>query len=883
MLQQLQSALADRYRIERELGAGGMATVYLAHDLKHDRDVAIKVLHPDLGAALGGERFLSEIKTTAKLQHPHILPLLDSGAADGLLYYVMPCVTGETLRARLERERQLPVDDAVRISREVADALGAAHQLGIIHRDIKPENILLQGGHALVADFGIALAVQSAGGARMTQTGLSLGTPQYMSPEQAMGERVIDARADIYALGAVTYEMLVGEAPFTGPSVQAIVARVLTEEPRNIALQRKAVPESVESAVMRALEKLPADRFSSAAEFVTALDVGATTVRRAKTAARGGAERSRGLAVAAVTVGAFLLAAGWFLGRRGTASSSGAAISTSVLLPDSMALEPLITNSEGLPTLALSPDGSQLVFVSRGGRLPQLFVRRLSDFSVRAIEGTDRAIAPFFSPSGDAVGFFAEGSLKRLALADGRVTTIASGLADPWGGAWLSDGRIVVAQRRASGLLLLAASGDTVRSLECGAGCSFPEALPYGRSVLVTRRSGTLAVVNVETGEQRGLPRWGAKGEQESVRGMSARLDGDGHLVYVGPGGQVFAAPFDARRAVLTGPASTIAEGVRVETGRGAAQFALSHAGVLAYAPGGVMSVGLLVRADRNGKLDTLAAPPASYNAIDLTPDGRRAIVRVGTPTGDASLQVVDVQTGKVTTWITGPSIGWPRWAADGKRVVFNRDSATFIGDPDLSTPPQALQLNSAISDIQPMSDGTSYRGFVGDTIVIVHAAGRPPQRIVVGFSTSAVTPDDRWLVAEDVRMEASSMVALALDGSGRRIEIAGGGRFAMAAWAAGGHELIVCGTHKVRSAMGSPRPIQSFWSVSYDPANSEHPFGEPRQLFDADAADFPGRDYAVAMAGNRFLFKQPLQVPPPREVRVVAQWHQRLLAGARP
>ena len=183
----LTAALRDRYRIERELGAGGMATVYLGHDLKHDRDVAIKVLHPDLGAALGGERFLSEIRTTARLQHPHILPLLDSGDAGGLLYYVMPVVTGESLRARLERERQLPIPDAVRIAREVASALDYAHRQGVIHRDIKPENILLHDGSALVADFGIALAVQTAGGQRMTQTGLSLGTPQYMSPEQAMG------------------------------------------------------------------------------------------------------------------------------------------------------------------------------------------------------------------------------------------------------------------------------------------------------------------------------------------------------------------------------------------------------------------------------------------------------------------------------------------------------------------------------------------------------------------------------------------------------------------------------------------------------------------------------------------------------------------------
>src|SRR5688500_6383281 len=281
----LATALADRYHIERELGQGGMATVYLAHDLRHEREVAIKVLHPDLGATLGSDRFLSEIRTTARLQHPHILPLLDSGSVSvsdegrrtrdeagqpsslvsgpsSFLYYVMPRVTGETLRARLERERQLPIEDAVRIAREVADALGYAHGHGVIHRDIKPENILLQGGHALVADFGIALAVQQAGGSRLTQTGLSLGTPQYMSPEQAMGERTIDARSDIYALGAVTYEMLTGDPPFTGPSVQAIVARLVTEEPRPIGIQRKAVPGHVEGAVLRALEKLPADRFA---------------------------------------------------------------------------------------------------------------------------------------------------------------------------------------------------------------------------------------------------------------------------------------------------------------------------------------------------------------------------------------------------------------------------------------------------------------------------------------------------------------------------------------------------------------------------------------------------------------------------------------------
>jgi Tol biopolymer transport system component len=246
--------------------------VYLAQDVRHDRKVAIKVLHPELSAVIGAERFLAEIKTTAALQHPHILPLFDSGTADGLLFYVMPFVDGETLRARLAREKQLPIADAVRVTREVANALDYAHRRGIIHRDIKPENILLHEGQALVADFGIALAVQSAGGQRMTQTGLSLGTPQYMSPEQAMGEREIGARSDVYSLGAVAYEMLVGEPPFVGPTTQAVFAKVMTEDARPLIPQRRSVPPEVEGAVLRALEKLPADRFGSAAEFGAALE-----------------------------------------------------------------------------------------------------------------------------------------------------------------------------------------------------------------------------------------------------------------------------------------------------------------------------------------------------------------------------------------------------------------------------------------------------------------------------------------------------------------------------------------------------------------------------------------------------------------------------------
>ncbi|MEO5799556.1 MAG: protein kinase [Gemmatimonadales bacterium] len=270
-LDTLTAALADRYRIERELGAGGMATVYLAHDIKHERQVAIKVLRPDLAAALGADRFLAEVKITARLDHPHILTLIDSGEVAGTLFYVMPYVRGESLRAKLDREHQLGLDDALGIARQVASALDYSHRQGVVHRDIKPENILLQEGNAILTDFGIALAVSEAGGERLTGTGLSLGTPSYMSPEQAAGDRHVDARSDIYALGAVTYEMLAGEPPVTGATVQAMIAKLMTERPTSLRVLRDSVSPSVDAAVMRALAKAPIDRFATAREFSEAL------------------------------------------------------------------------------------------------------------------------------------------------------------------------------------------------------------------------------------------------------------------------------------------------------------------------------------------------------------------------------------------------------------------------------------------------------------------------------------------------------------------------------------------------------------------------------------------------------------------------------------
>src|SRR5438094_2669060 len=277
---QLQAALADRYALERELGHGGMATVYLARDLKHGRPVAIKVLRPEIAAAVGPERFLREIEVAARLTHPHILPLHDSGQAGGSLYYVMPYIEGESLRDRLEREGQLPLEEALRITREVASALSYAHGHDVVHRDIKPENILLSGGEAVVADFGIARAITQAAGTRLTETGIPVGTPAYMSPEQASGGGLIDGRSDVYSLGCVLYEMLVGEPPYTGPSAQVVIAKRFTDPVPSVRRLRDTIPPAVDAAITRALAKSPADRFRTPAEFAHALDGPAGARRR---------------------------------------------------------------------------------------------------------------------------------------------------------------------------------------------------------------------------------------------------------------------------------------------------------------------------------------------------------------------------------------------------------------------------------------------------------------------------------------------------------------------------------------------------------------------------------------------------------------------------
>jgi eukaryotic-like serine/threonine-protein kinase len=433
-----------------------MATVYLAQDLRHDRRVAIKVLRPDLAAVIGAERFLREIKTIANLQHPHILGLIDSGEVGGTAYYVMPFVDGESLRDRLRREKQLPVAETVRLAREIAAALDYAHRHGVIHRDIKPENVLLHDGSALVADFGIALAITSAGGTRMTETGMSLGTPHYMSPEQATGEREITARSDVYALGVVTYEMLVGEPPFTGPTAQAVIAKVLSEDPPPPARQRKTVPPAVEAAVLTALAKLPADRFGSAAEFAAAL----TSPGPPPAAGHASDRRSR-LGLAAVAVGALAVGAALgalAAGRRGHATPSfGNAFK--VTYEPSLEIHP-----------ALSPDGRFLAYAGGDPLHTRVYVRQVSGGRPTLLtrDSTADEVAPSWSPDGSRILFANRRGLFSVSASGGapRQEAPARAVGPIIWSEWSPDGRTIAYV--AADSIFLKPSGVAPRFLAAG-------------------------------------------------------------------------------------------------------------------------------------------------------------------------------------------------------------------------------------------------------------------------------------------------------------------------------------------------------------------------------------------------------------------------------
>ncbi len=769
ILSRLSAALEDRYTLEHQLGEGGMATVYLAEDLKHKRKVALKVLKPELAAVVGAERFLAEIETTANLQHPHILPLHDSGEADSFLFYVMPYIEGETLGDRLARERQLPVDEAVKIAVAVAGALDYAHRKGVIHRDIKPGNILMQDGQPVVADFGIALAVGAAGGARLTETGLSVGTPYYMSPEQATGDQVIGPSSDVYALASVLYEMLVGEPPFPGATAQAVLGKIIAGEKVSATQHRASIPLHVDAAIRRALEKLPADRFTTAEEFAKALEDPAfahgPALRVAAAAAPGPWK-----ALAAVFAAATVVLGGLLL--------------SSAMGPD--APERISRFAVGLPeghvgalypgeTVTISPTGDAFVYTGPSERraIPQLWIRQRTQLEPRPMAGTEEAYDPSFSPDGQSVAYLTQSEIRTASLGGEPPVTLATSGAWGAGLTWADDGYIYVFDAESAGIGRVPDSGGEVEAwttLDEDTDESFhfwPEALPDGAGILFivahgglsTTSAWDIAVADPATGEHKVL-----------ADGTYAVYSQTGHLVYLSTEGTLLAAPFDLETRELTGPAVALFEGVAIS----AQSVGLDVApdGTLVYWSGeaGGGPGASLVWVDRDGTV-TKVDPSWTFDAgapevgVELSPDGTRAAIKITTDAGE-DIWVKELDDGPLSRLTFDPTFDRrPRWSKDGTGILFTSDrgeSTDLWKRPANGTGPPELVLDfeQAINEVQQTPDeewwilrlggisgGTNQRDLVamrrGDSI--------PTPLVAEPYDEKgmALSPDGRWLAYE--------------------------------------------------------------------------------------------------------------------------------------
>jgi len=759
----LNTALEGRYTIEREIGEGGMATVFLADDLKHERKVALKVLKPELAAVVGAERFLSEIKVTANLQHPNILPLFDSGEADSFLFYVMPYVEGETLGDRLNREQQLHVDEAVKIATDLAEALDHAHRQKVVHRDIKPANILLRDGRPLIADFGIALAVGAAGGTRLTETGLSVGTPYYMSPEQATGDQFVGPASDIYALACVLYEMLVGEPPFPGATAQAVLGKIIAGELVSATKQRPSIPANIDAALRCALEKLPADRFTSAQEFARAL--GDLNFRHggalAGAAAAGGSPWNRlTLAFAGLTA-LFASGFGWSLTR----SEPPEPMSRfSVVVPEEQAFR--ISRE----TFDLSRDGSFIVYRGNADSgAPQLWLRRWD--ALNAIPLPDATVAgdPAISPDGREVAVNHQGSVRVIPL-EGGVSRTLTDTGVQCCPAWSDDGEWVY-YMGGNAVKRVAAVGGQPETLTNpdGVNHAFAHPLPGGRSVLYSvleseAASNRIEALDLETGEIKVL-----------TRGSYPRYSPTGHLLFVEAAGTtLLAAPFDPKKVELTGPAVPLVEGLLQHPNR-FQFFALSETGRLVYRTGTTTTNGVTVSwVDRDGSfrdVDSGWLIPFANNStsLQLSPDDTRLAISARGDEGTVDIYVKQLDDGPLTRLTFEGTVNrWPAWSPDGQSLTFVSNRA---GQDDLwsrradgsGRAELVLDLDDPIKEALYSPDGEwllfvlGEGNFGGGIYGIRLGEDSEPIPLVAsddwGALEMSLSPDGRWLAYSSNRL----------------------------------------------------------------------------------------------------------------------------------
>jgi serine/threonine-protein kinase len=772
LTEQLTSALADRYRIERELGAGGMATVCLAEDLKHDRKVAIKVLKPELAAVLGAERFVQEIKTTAALSHPHILPLFDSGEADGFLYYVMPYIEGETIREKLTREGQFGIEEAVRITTAVADALDYAHRSGVIHRDIKPENILLHDGRPMVMDFGIALAVSAAAGGRMTETGLSLGTPHYMSPEQATADKAITARSDVYSLASVLYEMLTGEPPHMGTSAQQIIMKIVTEEAAPVARLRKSVPANVAAALAKALEKLPADRFDSAKAFAEALANRAfvTAASPGSAAARGSGRPWRDPRIAA-TAAIGIAMGGVLASLLAPSGRAGVPVEYDVGLPDTAGM---VTASQDVG-FAVSPAGDFVVYETvRGGR-SELWYRSLRDATVRRIPGTEDGSQPVISPNGTRIAFFRLGdggwTVEVLPVDGGTSTTLGRGVGILRKLLWPTEGRILLLQSDANLARWFDPERGPVTTLPIRY-CEGQSLIPDGDGLLCGGGGAKWGhrITLGDTAFERRL--WRAE-DSSRVFGSSFRVVEGHYLTYVSIDGDLLAAPVELRTGRV-GRSVRMASGIGLADYTANGSFAIASSGTLVYAQGDNRSVGHLVHLSDAG-IDTLPVGREAFVTFESSPDGRRLAAVVEGLEG-MELRIYDLSSGRYLTWIRRPVITHAVWSPAGDRLLFGASDSLFVGSPDRSGAPEFLLYVPRVEALQWMPDDRLFGIRWNPNAAVALRLDQRPVTIDSLFSDTGffwLSADGRWVAYNNAAFTEAWIEPLPRDG--RRFQAAAG------------------------------------------------------------------------------------------------------------
>ncbi|MEY2457718.1 MAG: eukaryotic-like serine/threonine-protein kinase [Acidimicrobiaceae bacterium] len=885
-------ALAGRYEIEREIGQGAFARVYLARDLRHDRLVAFKVLTADPTSEDSELRFLSEIRLLAKLQHPNIVPLIDSGHAGATLYYVMPYVKGESLRERIRRERQMPLDAAIAIAREAADALAYAHDQGIIHRDIKPENILLSAGHPMIADFGVARAIDLAGVRQLTRKGMAApGTPAYMSPEQLLGTAPIDQRSDIYSLGCVLYEMLTGRPPFAG---EGGFANRFTAPPPSPSTWRRNLPAALDAIVARALAIDPKDRYPTAGDFARALaEVSNLSFSPSPVAAgkKGKGEwlRQRGILYALIALAIFLSGTALWGWMRPAPPQQ---VLRYTLVVDST--QAMVQGSSSSGRLAISPDGSTLAYIGGPGR--QLLIRPRNQLRAIAVSGTEGATTPFFSPDGQQIGFVSGRNLETVSRNGGAPTLVTDSLVDVAGASWGGDGFIYADGLGLGSLVRVEAKPGAVPKsftvLDTAKGeidHRWPDVLPNGKgvvfTVMFTGKSAatsnspfTIAVADIPSGKHRVIV----------PDATYARYAMSGDLLYVTTNRTLMVVPFDQNSMKITGVPTVLIEDMRLGL-LGSPDLAISDEGTLVYATSAGQGEQELVWVTRDGKARSVDPDwqGGSFSDPSLSPDGSRlAVVRgSGGETGDIWIKQLDEGPGNKLTQ-EGSRNASPSWVPDGRSVTF---SSNVAGPFDLWTEradgsAQAVSQFRAKQNIFGSHWSRDGKWLVFQTSEWSHGSGeilgiRPGlDTVPVPLVTSrfrevspAPSPDGRWLAytSDESGQYEIYVVPFPNTAAAKWVVSTHGGTEPR--WSHAGSEVFY------RDASGNLVAVE----VKTRPTFS---VGRSATLFPAAgfAAFQFGPQYDVSADDQRFLMIRPLAASGPDQLVVVENWFEELKAKSR-